>query len=61
MNNFEVEFQPKPLTGADATRVVEELRALSAAHETEIVDDAGTALLRLPAALARTETPATAR
>ena len=50
VNNFEVEFQPKPLAGANAARVVEELRALSAALNTEIVNDADTALLRLPAA-----------
>ncbi|HJW81294.1 MAG TPA: CapA family protein [Acidiferrobacterales bacterium] len=61
VNNFEVEFQPKPLAGANAARVVEELRALSAALKTEIVNDAGTALLRLPTATARTETPATAQ
>ena len=61
VNNFEVEFQPKPLAGANAARVVEDLRALSAALKTDIVNDADTALLRLPAALTRTETPATAR
>ena len=61
VNNFEVEFQPKPLAGANAARVVEELRTLSAALKTEIVNDAGTALLRLPTATARTETPATAQ
>jgi poly-gamma-glutamate synthesis protein (capsule biosynthesis protein) len=49
VNNFEVEFQPKPLTGANAARVIEELRALSDTLKTEIVNDAGTALLRLPA------------
>jgi len=53
VNNFDVEFQPKPLAGASAARVVEELRTLSAALKTEIVDDAGTALLRLPAVTAR--------
>jgi poly-gamma-glutamate synthesis protein (capsule biosynthesis protein) len=55
VNNFEVEFQPKPLSGANAARVVEELRALSAALKTEIVNDAGTALLCLPAATACSE------
>lgn len=50
VNNVEVEFQPKPLTGAGAARVVEELRMLSVALKTEIVNDGGTALLRLPAA-----------
>ncbi len=61
VNNFQVEFQPKPLAGEQAGRVVEELRTLSAALQTAIVDDAGSALLRLPAALARTDTPATAQ
>jgi poly-gamma-glutamate synthesis protein (capsule biosynthesis protein) len=61
VNNFEVEFQPKPLTGANAARVVDELRTLSAELKTEIVNDADTALLRLPAATARTEMPATAQ
>jgi poly-gamma-glutamate capsule biosynthesis protein CapA/YwtB (metallophosphatase superfamily) len=61
VNNVEVEFQPKPLIGADAARVVEELRALSAALKTEIVNDAGTALLRLPAATACSEGLAAAR
>jgi hypothetical protein len=61
VNNFEVEFQPKPLTGAKAARVVEELRTLSAALNTEIVNDAGTALLRLPATTARSEGPAAVR
>ena len=60
VNNFEVEFQPKPLAGENAARVVEELRTLSAALKTEIVNDAGTALLRLPAT-ARSEGPAAAR
>jgi poly-gamma-glutamate capsule biosynthesis protein CapA/YwtB (metallophosphatase superfamily) len=61
VNNFEVEFQPKPLTGASAVRVIEELRVLSAALNTEIVNDSGTALLRLPAVTARTENKAVAR
>jgi len=61
VNNFEVEFQPKPLTGANAARVVEELRTLSAALNTDIVNDAGTAFLRLPSASASTEGPAPVR
>jgi len=60
VNNFEVEFQPKPLTGANAARVVEELRTLSAALKTEIVNDAGTALLRLPNVPAQSELPSRA-
>ena len=47
VNNFEVVFQPQPLTGAAAAGVVETLRTLSADLKTEIVDDGGTALLRL--------------
>ena len=47
VNNFEVVFQPQPLTGAAATSVVDSLRSLSAALNTELVDDNGTALLRL--------------
>jgi len=61
VNNFEVEFQPKPLAGENAARVVEELRTLSAELKTDIVNDAGTALLRLPAATARSEGPAAVR
>jgi hypothetical protein len=34
------------------------LRVLSAALHTEIVDDDGSALLRLPASVSRTERPA---
>jgi len=51
VNNFDVEFQPRPLTGAAAERVVNDLIALSALHQTQLVNDAGTALLRLPAAV----------
>lgn len=47
VNNFEVVFQPQPLIGAAATSVVETLRTLSAALKTELIDDNGTALLRL--------------
>ena len=52
VNNFEVVFQPQPLAGAAAGQVVETVRTLSAALKTVIVDDAGTALLRLPLAAA---------
>ena len=61
VNNFQVEFQPKLLAGEHAGRVVEELRTLSAALKTAIINDAGSALLRLPSAVARTETPSTMR
>lgn len=47
VNNFEVVFQPQPLTGSAATSVVETLRTLSAELKTDIIDDGGTALLRL--------------
>ena len=47
VNNFEVVFQPQPLTGSAAASVVETLRVLSAELKTEIIDDGGTALLRL--------------
>ena len=47
VNNFEVVFQPQPLIGAAATSVVDALRSLSAALKTELVNDNGTALLRL--------------
>lgn len=47
VNNFEVVFQPQPLTGSAAAAVVDSLRNLSAALKTELTDDKGTALLRL--------------
>lgn len=47
VNNFEVVFQPQPLIGAAATSVVDTLRNLSTALKTELIDDNGTALLRL--------------
>jgi len=51
VNNFEVEFQPRPLTGTSANQVVGELMALSALRQTELVNDQGTALLKLPQAV----------
>lgn len=47
VNNFEVVFQPQPLIGAAATPVVDTLRSLSAFLKTELVNDNGSALLRL--------------
>jgi len=47
VNNFEVEFQPRPLEGSQADRVVGELVRLSAIRGTTLVNDGGTALLRL--------------
>lgn len=51
VNNFEVEFQPKPLTGAAAERVVNELISLSAQRQTVVASETGGAVLRFPAAL----------
>jgi poly-gamma-glutamate capsule biosynthesis protein CapA/YwtB (metallophosphatase superfamily) len=53
VNNFQVEFQPKPLTGTSATSVIDTVRTLSAALNTEFVDDHDTALLRLPVVISR--------
>jgi poly-gamma-glutamate synthesis protein (capsule biosynthesis protein) len=61
VNNFEVEFQPRPLTGAAAERVVSELIELSHARQTELANAAGTALLTLPTLAARGPAATTAR
>ncbi len=53
VNNFEVEFQPQPLSPAAAEKVVAELRELSAARQTLVAHEAGVAVLRLPVAVAR--------
>lgn len=53
VNNFEVVFQPRPLTGTAADRVVAELIELSAARNTELVNDAGTAVLHMSPPTAR--------
>jgi len=47
VNNFEVEFQPRPLNGEAADRVVQELAELSALRQTTLVMDQGTAFLAL--------------
>ena len=61
VNNFEVEFQPRPLAPAAAERVVTELRELSSARQTLLANEAGVAILRLPVAVAQHPgTPATA-
>jgi len=49
VNNFQVEFQPKPLTGPAGDQVVNELITLSALRQTPVGNDAGTALVTLPA------------
>ena len=53
VNNFEVEFQPRPLAPAAAERVVAELTELSAARQTRVANEAGVAILRLPVAVAQ--------
>lgn len=47
VNNFEVQFQPQPLTGAPADAVIEELRTLSAALNTAVRNDNGTGIVTL--------------
>ena len=47
VNNFEVQFQPQPLTGAMADAVIDELRTLSAALNTQVQNDNGTGLVTL--------------
>jgi len=51
VNNFEVEFQPKPLTGMAAKQVVDELIGLSAQRQTVVASETDTAVLQLPAAV----------
>jgi poly-gamma-glutamate synthesis protein (capsule biosynthesis protein) len=47
VNNFEVQFQPQPLTGAAADAVIEELRTLSAELNTRVHNDNGTGVVSL--------------
>lgn len=47
VNNFEVQFQPQPLTGAAADAVIDELRMLSAALNTRVHNDNGIGLVTL--------------
>jgi poly-gamma-glutamate synthesis protein (capsule biosynthesis protein) len=63
VNNFEVEFQPRPLPAEAAERAVAELTELSAARETRVANEAGVAILRLPVAVAQQPAvaPTTAR
>jgi len=51
VNNFEVQFQPQPLTGAAADAVIDELSTLSAALNTKVHNDNGTGLVTLKEAL----------
>ncbi len=55
VDNFEVQFQPRVLTGADADAVVSNLQRLSALQHTTLVNLAGEAHLQLPATTARAE------
>jgi len=47
VNNFEVQFQPKPLTGAEANTVIEGLSILSAALNTQVRNDNGIGVVTL--------------
>lgn len=47
VNNFEVQFQPLPLTGAAADAVIDELRTLSAELNTRVHNENGTGLVTL--------------
>ncbi len=47
VNNFEVQFQPQPLHGAEADAVVATLRKLSAALHTEVRNEHGVGLVTL--------------
>lgn len=49
VNNFEVQFQPQVLTGADAGAVIATLQRLSAQRSTRLINQAGAAHLSLPA------------
>jgi poly-gamma-glutamate synthesis protein (capsule biosynthesis protein) len=47
VNNFEVQFQPQPLSGAAADAVIDELHTLSAALNTGVQNENGTGLVTL--------------
>ncbi|HEU0189294.1 MAG TPA: CapA family protein [Gallionella sp.] len=47
VNNFEIHFQPQPLTGAAADAVIDELSMLSASLNTRVNNDNGTGLVTL--------------
>ena len=47
VNNFEVQFQPQPLTGTPADAVIEGLRTLSAALNTRVQNENGTGVVTL--------------
>jgi len=47
VNNFEVQFQPQPLTGAPADAVIDELRTLSSELNTRVENKEGTGIVVL--------------
>jgi poly-gamma-glutamate capsule biosynthesis protein CapA/YwtB (metallophosphatase superfamily) len=55
VDNFEVQFQPRVLSGADADAVVTTLQDLSELQHTTLLNMAGVAQLQLPQATARAE------
>jgi poly-gamma-glutamate synthesis protein (capsule biosynthesis protein) len=55
VDNFEVQFQPRVLTGAEAAAVVDNLQRLSTQQNTTLYNLAGEAHLQLPATTARAE------
>lgn len=57
VDNFQVVFQPQILNGPAADRVVTELTDLSAQRHTELVNDHGAALLRMPTAVSQVSGP----
>ena len=55
VNNFDVQFQPLPLSGAAADAVINELRTLSAALKTIVQNDNGVGLVSLKEVAVQTE------
>ena len=55
VDNFEVQFQPQVLTGAEADMVIGTLQQLSGQRHTTIVNATGVAHLQFPQATARAE------
>ena len=55
VDNFEVQFQPQVLVGAEADAVIDTLQQLSGQRHTTIVNAAGVARLQFPQATARAE------
>jgi hypothetical protein len=55
VNNFEVQFQPRVLAGAEANSVIDTLQRLSEMQHTTVVNTNGVARVQLPQATARAE------